>query len=320
MDRLNSMQAFVTTADTGSFSAAGRQLGLSATMVTKHVQSLEDRLGVRLLHRSTRRLALTEAGSAYRDRCQQLLIEIEEAEATVSADRLQPRGTLRVNAPAAFAVLQIAPHLVHYSRDYPEVTVELGLSNRAVDLLEEGWDIAVRIGQLNDSALLARRLGPSRMVVCAAPEYLSAHGVPRTVAELAGHNCLTYTPAANGISNPWLFQGPYGEIAVPVTGNLQASDAGALHAAALAGQGILLEPTFLVGSDLASGRLLPVTLDHAPLEMPIHALWSPGRRLSPKVRSFVDFLTARTGPEPPWDTWRTSATGVGYAPPGFMAN
>ena len=320
MDRLESMHAFVATADAGSFSAAARELGLSATMVTKHVQSLEERLGVRLIHRSTRRLVLTEAGAAYRDRCRQLLIEIEEAEATISADRLQPRGTLRVNAPAAFAVLQIAPRLILYSRQYPEVTIELGLNNRSVDLLEEGWDIAVRIGQLSDSSLLARRLGPSRMVVCAAPDYLAVHGTPRTVADLSQHNCLTYTPAANGVSNPWLFQGPYGEIPVRVTGNLQASDAGALHAAALAGHGVLMEPTFLVGSDLASGRLLPIQLDHVPLEMPIHALWTPGRRLSPKIRSFVEFLADQTGSEPPWDTWRTSLPGVGYAPPGFATD
>ena len=311
------MQAFVATADAGSFSAAARQLGLSPTMVTKHVQFLEDRLGVRLLNRSTRRLALTEAGSAYRERCHQLLGEVEEAEASVSADRLEPRGVLRINTSIAFGIRHIAPILAEYVRRHPRVTIDLGLNNRFVDLLEEGWDIAVRIGQLADSALLARRLGPSRMALCAAPSYLAERGTPRFVADLASHNCLLYSPAATGVTNPWLFQGPYGETAVAVAGNLRASDAAALHVAALAGQGIIFEPTFIVGDDIAAGRLLSIPLDHAPLELPIHAVWGPGRRLSAKVRSFVDYLAERIGPEPSWDAWRAQAP-LDMAEPSFL--
>ena len=284
MDRLASMQAFVATADARSFTRAARQLGMSPSMVTKHVEALEHRLGVRLLHRSTRRLVPTEAGADYRDRCRYLLAEVDEIEAGISADRLEPRGLLRVTVPPSFGVRHIAPLLPDYAGRYPAVTVELGLTNRLVDLVEEGWDIAVRFGPLANSELLARRLGTSRMVVCAAPEYLAAHSRPRTVADLAEHNCLRYPPAGNGAGTRWLFQGPHGPGHIEVSGNLLATEAGVLHAAALAGQGILFEPTFLVGEDLAQGRLVEIVLDQVPLNVPIHAVWSPARRLSSKDR------------------------------------
>ncbi|WMT76410.1 LysR family transcriptional regulator [Bradyrhizobium sp. Ash2021] len=301
MDRLTSMKAFVTTADAGSFSEAARRLAMSPSMVTKHVEALEHRLGVQLLHRSTRRLVLTEAGAEYRDRCRNVLAEVDEIEASASADRLEPRGLLRINVPVSFGVRHIAPLLPNYARLYPAITVELGLNNRLVDLVEEGWDIAVRFGSPASSALIARRLGVSRMVVCAAPEYLAAHGSPRTVADLAQHNCLRHAPAGIATALPWQFQGPYGSVAQHVCGNLLVSDPTVLHTAALAGQGILFEPTFLVGEDLAKGRLVEIVLDQTPLSIPIHALWSPGRRLSSKVRSFVDLLAEHMRPVPPWD-------------------
>jgi DNA-binding transcriptional LysR family regulator len=301
MDRLTSMKAFVVTADAGSFSEAARRLSMSPSMVTKHVEALEQRLGVRLLHRSTRRLVLTEAGTDYRDRCRYVLAEVDEIEASVSADRLEPRGLLRVNVPVSFGVRHMAPLLSNYARRYPAVTVELGLNNRLVDLIEEGWDIAIRFGSLASSELIARRLGISRMVVCATPEYLAAHGGPRTVDDLAQHNCLRYAPAGVGTAMPWQFQGPYGSVAHNVSGNLLVSDPSVLHTAALADQGIIFEPTFLVGEDLARGRLVEIVLDQVPLSVPIHAVWSPGRRLSSKVRSFVDLLAEHMRPIPPWD-------------------
>lgn len=301
MDRLASMQVFVATADAGSFSEAARRLAMSPSMVTKHVEALERRLGTRLLHRSTRRLVLTEAGADYRDRCRYLLAEVDEIEAGVSTDRLEPRGLLRVSVPVSFGVRHIAPLLPDYGRRYPAVTVELGLNNRFVDLVEEGWDVAIRFGTLTNSALIARRLGTSRMVVCATPEYLAAHGKPRTVADLAQHNCLRYAPAGVSSAMPWQFRGPYGPVTLEVRGNLLASDPSVLHAAALSGQGMLFEPTFLVGEDLANGRLIEIVLDQIPLSIPIHAIWSPGRRLSSKVRSFVELLAEHMQPVPPWD-------------------
>lgn len=301
MDRLASMQAFVATADAHSFTRAARQLGMSPSMVTKHVEALERRLGVRLLHRSTRRLVLTEAGANYRDRCRSLLVEVDEVEASISADRLEPRGLLRVNVPVILGVRHIAQLLPEYARRYPAVTVELGLTNRLVDLVEEGWDIAVRSGPLANSELLARPLCTSRMVVCASPEYLAARGRPRTASDLADHNCLRFTPAGNGADTHWLFQGPDGPVVCEVGGNLLASDASVLRAAALAGQGILFQATLLVGEDLAKGRLVEIVMDQIPLNLPIYAVWTPARRLSSKVRSFVDLLAKHMQPVPPWD-------------------
>ncbi len=315
MDRLASMQAFVATADARSFTGAARRLGMSPSMVTKHVEALERRLGVPLLHRSTRRLVLTEAGVNYRDSCRSLLAEVDEVEASISADRLEPRGLLRVNVPVILGVRHIAPLLPDYARRYPAVTVELGLTNRFVDLVEEGWDIAVRSGPLANSELLARPLGTSRMVVCASPEYLAANSRPRTVFDLAEHNCLRFTPAGNGADTHWLFQGPHGLVALEVGGNLLASDASVLHAAALAGQGILFEPTFLVGEDLAQGRLVEIVLDQIPRNIPIYAVWSPARRLSSKVRSFVDLLAEHMRPVPPWDRGLPRLDGHDDVPP-----
>jgi DNA-binding transcriptional LysR family regulator len=301
MDRLASMQAFVATADASSFSGAARSLGMSPSMVTKHVEALEHRLGVPLLHRSTRRLVLTEAGVSYRDRCRSLLAEVDEAEATISADRLEPRGLLRVNLPVILGARHIAPLLPDYARRYPAVTVEIGLTNRMVDLVEEGWDIAIRSGPLASSDLLARPLGTSRTVVCASPDYLAAHGKPQSVSDLAAHNCLRFAPAGSGAETQWVFEGPEGRIALAVGGNLLASDATVLHAAALAGQGILFEPTFLVGEDLAQGRLVEIALDQTPRTIPLYAVWPPARRLSSKVRSFVDLLAGHMRPVPPWE-------------------
>ena len=308
MDRLASMQAFVTTASTGSFSAAARQLGLSATMVAKHVQSLEDRYRVRLFHRSTRHLALTDEGQTLHARCQHLLSEYEEIEGGLS-ERFKPRGMLRLNASVAFATRHVAPLLPDYADLYPEVEIQLGLSNRNVDVVEEGWDVVLRIGHLPDSSLISRRLASCRMVVCAAPSYLRRRGEPRSVVALAAHNCLGYAP--NGaVPQPWLFVGPYGDVPFRPAGNLQSSEGDALHAAAVAGQGIVMEPTFLAAADIASGGLVPLQLDQTPIELPLHALWAPGRNLSAKVRSLVGFLADRYGPEAPWDVVRPG-TGPG---------
>jgi DNA-binding transcriptional LysR family regulator len=300
LDRVTSMQVFVRVAALGSFSAAARALNLSQTMVTKHVSALEERLGVKLLNRSTRRLVLTEGGRSYLTACERILAEIEEAEASASLDRIEPRGTLRLNVPLTFGIRHIAPALPEFNRLHPAVSFDLGLADRYVDLIEEGWDLAVRIGRLKDSSLVARRLAPCRTVVCAAPSYLKERGTPEALDDLVHHNCLGYTlPSAIG-ANRWTF-GPDGEIIVPVQGNLRANNGDALLAAAVAGQGLIYQPTFIVGESLRDGSLVPVLGGYPTYQPGVHAVLPSGRQAPAKVRAFIAFLAQRFGPEPAWD-------------------
>lgn len=293
LDRVTGMQVFARVAALGSFSAAGRALGLSQTGVTKHVAALEARLGTRLLHRTTRRLTLTETGRSYLEACERILAEIAEAEAAVGAEGVEAHGTLRLNVPLSFGVREIAPALAVFSATHPALTIELGLNDRRVDLIEEGWDLAVRIGALADSGLIARRLASSRLVVCAAPAYLDRHGTPRQPEELKGHNCLGYTLSdASG----WRF----GDQAYPVSGTLRAPNGAALVAAAVAGLGLVYQPTFLVAEALRAGTLVALDLGAPCPTLPIHALMPPGRRPA-KTRAFVDFLADRFAGEPAWE-------------------
>lgn len=300
LDRVTSMQAFTRVATLGSFSAAARALHLSQTMVTKHIAALEDRLGVKLLHRSTRKLVLTEGGRNYLAACERILAEIEEAEASASLDRIEPRGTLRLNVPLTFGFRQVVPALSEFSRLYPAVSFDLGLADRYVDLMEEGWDLAIRIGRLKDSSLVVRRLAACRTIVCGSPSYLKEHGTPQNLDDLARHNCLGYTlPSAIG-ANRWAF-GIDANIVVPIHGNLRANNGDALLAAAIAGQGLIYQPTFIVGDSLRDGSLVPVLTDYPTYEPAIHAVLPSGRQAPAKVRTFVAFLAERFGPEPEWD-------------------
>jgi DNA-binding transcriptional LysR family regulator len=300
LDRVTGMQVFVRVATLGSFSAAARALDLSQTMVTKHVAALEDRLGVKLLHRSTRKLVLTEGGRNYLAACERILAEIEEAEASASLDRIEPRGTLRLNVPLTFGFRQIVPALSEFSRVYPAVSFDLGLADRYVDLMEEGWDLAIRIGKLKDSSLVARRLAPCRTLVCGSPSYLKQHGTPQNLDDLTRHNCLGYTlPSAIG-ANSWAF-GIDGDSVVPIQGNLRANNGDALLAAAVAGQGLIYQPTFIVGDSLRDGSLVPVLTGYPTYEPAIHAVLPSGRQAPAKVRAFVAFLAERFGTEPEWD-------------------
>lgn len=301
LDQVTGMRVFARVAALGSFSAAARALSLSQTMVTKHVEAIEGRLGVRLLHRSTRRLALTEAGRTYLEACGRILSEIAEAEEAAAAGRAEPRGRLRVAVPVSLGAGQIAPLTAAFAARYPEVALELGLNDRRVDLVEEGFDLAVRVGVLDDSRLVARRLAPCRLVVCAAPAYLAARGTPRTVADLSAHACLGYTLSARVGPERWTF-GARGEVRVPVAGGLCANNGDALRAAALAGLGIVYQPTFIVGDDLRAGRLASLALDHPTVDGGgVFALYAPGRRLPLKCRALIDFLAAQWGEAPPWD-------------------
>jgi DNA-binding transcriptional LysR family regulator len=300
LDRVTSMQVFVRVAALGSFSAAARALHLSQTMVTKHVAALEDRLGVKLLHRSTRKLVLTEGGRGYLAACERILGEIEEAEASASLDRIEPRGTLRLNVPLTFGFRQIAPALAEFSRLYPEVMTDLGLADRYVDLIEEGWDLAIRIGRLKDSSLVARRLAPCRTVVCAAPSYIETRGAPRSLGDLSRHNCLGYTLSSEISADRWAF-GTDGDTIIQVGGNLRANNGDALLAAAVAGQGVIYQPTFLVGDSLRAGSLVQVLAGCRTLELGVHAMLPSGRQAPAKVRAIVEFLAERFAPEPEWD-------------------
>jgi DNA-binding transcriptional LysR family regulator len=301
LDRLTGMEVFAKVAATGSFSAAGRSLGLSQTMVTKHIAALEARLGVKLFHRTTRRLSITEAGRLYLDSAERILADVEAADSAVAADRFEPRGVLRLNAPVSFGSRQIAPMLSAFTRQYPQVTIELGLIDRYVNLAEEGWDLAIRIGSLSDSSLIARRIAPCRTVVCAAPSYLAAHGTPRTAAELSRHNCLGYTLSQRSNAGRWVF-GARNEMEVQVAGNLRANNGDALRAAAITGQGIIYQPTFIVADDLRAGTLVRLTLDQPTEELGgIYAVYLPDRNPAAKVRAFIDFCAEHFAPEPPWD-------------------
>lgn len=299
LDRLTGLEVFAKVASLGSFSAAGRAIGLSQTMVTKHIAAVEGRLGVKLFHRTTRRLTLTEAGRDYLESAERILAEMEAADAAVAADRFEPRGMLRLNAPVSFGTDQIAPLLSEFHARHPRVQIDLGLNDRLVDLAEEGWDLAIRIGTLASSSLIARRIAPCRAVVCAAPSYLAARGTPRTVDDLTRHDCLGYTLSRMVGPDTWAFAG---DKAIKINGSLRANNGDALRAAAVAGHGIIYQPTFIVADDLRAGTLVPIVLDHPTVEFGgIYAVYLPQRNPPAKVRAFIDFLAGRFAPEPPWD-------------------
>jgi len=224
LDRVTGMQVFARVAQLGTLSAAARALGISQTMATKHIAAIEERLGVKLLYRTTRRLTLTEAGRRYLEAAERIVAEVVDAEASAAADRVDPRGTLRVSAPVSFGAREIAPLLPEFAASYPAVNVELGLNDRFVGLIEEGWDVAVRIGQLTESTMIARKLAPCGMVVCAAPSYLANRGTPRSVDDLVDHNCLAYTLLRALGPDRWPFAID-GKVIVPIKGNLRRTTA-----------------------------------------------------------------------------------------------
>jgi DNA-binding transcriptional LysR family regulator len=301
MDRLSTMETFVRVVEAGSFVLAAARLEISPAMASRHVQDLEERLGTRLLNRTTRRLSLTDAGAAYYERCQQVLRDIEEMDLSVSAEQEQPRGLLRVNAPVVFGTRHLAKVLAEYEARHPDVSIDLALNDRFIDLAEEGADLAVRIGALTQSTLVARRLFPVRLALCASPAYLERRGEPRTLEDLAHHNCLGYTYTRGGSEVE--LEGPDGPVVVPFRGTLRANHGEVLYQAALDGLGIVLQPTFISGEALADGRLRPVLPGYCTRELSAYAVFLSRKFLSAKVRTFVDFLAAKFGPEPYWDAW-----------------
>ena len=282
------MSVFVRVAQEGSFSAAARRLDLTPSAVSKQIGRLEERLGARLFNRTTRQISLTDVGQAFFARADRILGDLAEAERAVTDMAGNPRGLLRVSVPVAFGRMHLAPRLPRFLAANDEVQIDLTLNDRFADLVEEGFDLALRIGELADSSLIARKLAPNRRLVVAASSYLEAHGRPERPPDLLDHNCLTYTYRAQ--RHDWEFHGPQGREQIRVSGNLEANDAGALREAVLAGLGVALLPLWLVGEDIRDGRLEVVLPDYPAPDSAIYAVYAPGRFLSPKVRRFVDFL------------------------------
>jgi DNA-binding transcriptional LysR family regulator len=293
MDRLVSMQAFVQVVDSGSFAAAAKRLEASAATVTHHVQALEDHLGVTLLNRTTRRLHLTEVGRVFYQQSTRILAQVEEAESCASALQTTPRGLLRINTTEGFARVS-APLIAEFSAAHPDMSFDVVTTDHMVDLIDGGFDLAVRPGPLPDSSLISRRLGVGKLIPCAAPAYLDRRGTPQRPEDLADHNCLIHAAR----ESPWRFTGPDGAIDVEISGNLHSNTWAAIRGAALAGQGIALMPIVLIAEEVHEGRLTKLLPGHDTGEIVIHAVYPASRHLSVKVRSFLDFLVKRLHEQP----------------------
>jgi len=289
MDRFGAMQVFSQVVESGSFAKAADRLNLSTSATSRHVAELESHLGTRLLNRTTRRVSLTDSGRAFYERCVQLLGDLEEAEQEAARAAVVPRGTMKLTTSVAFGVRHLAPAIAAFLARHREVRFDVSLSDRMVDLVEEGFDLGIRIGGPGSENLVARKLGETRLVPCASPEYLESRGAPKSPAELARHNCFTYeyvTPR-----NLWRFRDAAGEEqAVRVSGNLHSNNGDLLAEVAARGTGIVFEPAFIVGPEVRAGRLVPLLQDFEPAPVPIYAVYPSRKHLSAKVRLFVDFL------------------------------
>jgi DNA-binding transcriptional LysR family regulator len=299
-NRAGEMTVFAQVVEDGSFTAAARSLRLSPSAVSKLVARLEDRLGVRLIQRTTRRLALTAEGRLFHDRCREILDEIAAAEELVAGSRLRPRGTLRVGLSHGFGMSQIVPLVARFAERYPEVELQLAFADRRVDLVAQGLDLAIRLGPVQDEALIARRLCEHGRIVCAAPSYLARHGTPATPADLARHNCILFDQP--DYLNRWPFKHPDGTIErVRVRGTARSDSGDALYQLLLNGLGVAWAADFLALPDVAAGRLVPLLGPFAFDERtPVHAVYPQRRHLPAKVRVFIDFLLEQLGPVPPW--------------------
>ena len=288
MDRFQEMRAFIAVVEAGSFVGAADALQLSKPAISRQVAELEARLGVRLLHRTTRKLSLTEEGDVFHARCREVLGALEEAEAEVSARRGHAVGVLKVSAPVSFGLLHLAPLWSAFMAAPPDVSLELSLSDRVVDLVEEGFDLAVRIARLPSSSLVSRKLSSTRTVLCASPRYLKAHGRPRHPSELTRHQVLAYNLLSIGES--WEFTGPEGTVTVKVQPRLRTNSGDTCRAVALLHQGIILQPSFLVAEDLRAGTLVEILPQWKALELGIYAVYPSRKHVLPKVRLLIDHL------------------------------
>lgn len=293
MDRLRSMEVFVAVAAAGSFTAVAEAMGMSSVMVGKHVRHLEERLGLRLLSRTTRRQSLTEAGRDYAERCRLILADVRAAESGAEAMRSTPRGILRVSAPVSFGTQRLAPAMTEYLAAYSEVSLDLSLSDRLVDLVEDGFDAAVRIGELQDSGMVARPLVPYQMVLCASPAYLKKAGTPATPDDLSAHQCLDFAPHGRRVH--WNLNGT--ERAFPAS-RFRSNNGQALRMAAINGYGIALQPEMLLREDIAAGRLVPLLRQYLPAPRPMSLIYPRDQKPAPKMQTFIAFMLERFGPPP----------------------
>jgi DNA-binding transcriptional LysR family regulator len=299
VDRYQALRVFSQIVESGSFSRAADKLGMSSTAASRHVAELEAHLHTRLLNRTTRRVSLTESGRAFYERAVQLLADLEEAEQEASRAAVVPRGTIKLTASVNFGVRQVAPAIAAFLAAHPGVRSDVSLSDRIVDLVEEGFDLGVRIGAPGSDNIVARKLGETRLVPCAAPRYLEAHGAPQVPEELARHNCFTYEYMSP--RNLWRFRDSSGaEHAVRVSGNLHSNNGELLAEAAAQGAGIAFEPAFIVGPDVRAGRLVPLLQEFVAAPLSIYAVYPSRKHLSAKVRLFVDFLIQRFSQAQDW--------------------
>lgn len=291
MDRLTTLTVFVQVVESGGFSAAARRLSMSTTMVSSHVQSLEDRLGVRLLNRTTRKVSLTDIGKAYYERSTQILSDLEEADQIANALHSTPRGTLTLYT-STHIIRFVAPVVTEFLSLYPDATIDLRIGERMVDLVSEGIDLAIRTTPPPDSTLIVRRLTNWRHILCCSPSYLEKHAAPKTPADLTQHNCLRY--ALYPFGDEWRFTGADGKIAsVRIAGNLITNSGDALRLATIAGEGVFLAPGFITAEDFEAGNLVAIMPDYRPVEFSINAIYQHRQHLSAKVRSFIDLLARR---------------------------
>ena len=300
MDRLRAFEVFVAVVAQGGFSRAADKLDTSPANVTRYVNDLEEALGVRLLNRTSRRLSLTEPGRTLYDRALSILEDVAEAEAITSSSALQPRGRLRVNAPVSFGILHLAPLWPRFMAHYPDIQLDISLSDRVVDLVEEGYDLAIRISRAGSPSLVSRKLATSQNVVCASPDYIARHGAPQAPEDLTHHVCIGYAYSATG--DEWGLIDDAGRAhKVAVSTSLQTNNGDTVRAAALAGLGIIWQPTFLIGDDLRRGRLVRLLPGYRMSEIDVLAIYPSRRHVSARVRVMVDFLVEAFRGPPPWD-------------------
>jgi DNA-binding transcriptional LysR family regulator len=299
MDKMTSIRAFTRVVQHGSFAAAARELRLSRSVVSKYVIELEQELGSQLLVRTTRSASPTENGQAYYERCIAILADLEDADLAVARLQSEPRGLLRVNAPMSFGTLHLGRAVADFMEKYPELHIQLILSDQQIDPVQEGFDVTLRIADLPSSSLIARKIAPAARVVCAAPSYLARRGLPAHPGDLRNHHCLAYGYLATG--NQWKLTGPDGDHWIHIPWTLCTNNGEVLRDAVVKGRGIALLPTFIVGADLQEGSLRSILTDYTAPEISVYAIYPQTRHLSVKVRVFIDFLIERFGGRPYWD-------------------
>ena len=301
MDRLMSMRVFSAVAKNRSFSVAAKKLSISKAMVSKHIKSLENSLSVRLFNRTTRKLNLTDAGSSYYEKVNIILSEIDETESAISQLNSEPKGKLKVMAQPSFGAFHLSRALSLYLKKYTEVTVNLELSHRIPDLVEENIDLAFHVGELNDTMYVSRRIASARRVICASPEYIKKIGMPKKPEDLLNHNCLIYMPRND--MGKWEFLDKGKRKKIKVTGDIQCNSGDALRVASIQSRGITQLPTYMVGLDIQAGRLQAVLEDFEPEKQPIYAIYNHRKYISAKIKTFIDFIYNLYQPEPYWNEW-----------------